>query len=61
MKKLITVYVSIGKSKQVITYTFKTDDFIRIEEDRLFLKTEERVLKLSEEQIKNLIFQFNFL
>lgn len=59
--KLITVYLAIGKSKKLITYTFKEQDFIRIEGDRLFIQNEERPLKMSEEQIRNLIFQVNWL
>lgn len=59
--KLASVHVLIGKSKQLITYTFKEEDFIRIEGDRLFIQNEKRPLKVSEEQIKSLIFQVNCL
>lgn len=38
--KLASVHVLIGKSKQLITYTFKEEDFIRIEGDRLFIQNE---------------------
>lgn len=59
--KLVTVHLTIGKSKKLITYTFKEQDFVRVEGDRLFIQNEERPLKMSEEQIRNLIFQVNWL
>lgn len=59
--KLVTVNLTIGKSKELISYIFKDEDFLRMEDKRLFLKNDTRVLKLTEEQIRNLIFQCNFL
>lgn len=58
--KLITAYLCIGKSKALVTYTFKAEDFIRIENEKLILKNEERVLKLPEEQIRAIIVQLEF-
>lgn len=57
--KLITVHVTIGKEKSLTFYTFKDIDFIRIKNNKLYLTVEEGSLTISEEQIKNLIDQFN--
>lgn len=59
--KLVSVYVLIGKSKELTTFTFKEQDFVRVEGGRLFIKDEKRPLKVSEEQIRSLIFQVNCL
>lgn len=63
--KLITAYVTIGKSKEVINYTFHERDFDRIEENqneiRLYLKNDDRVLKISEETKRQIIVQFSII
>lgn len=57
--KLITAHVQIGKSKEIITYIFHEKDFIRIENFRLYLKNEDRVLKLNQETIYQILHQIN--
>lgn len=59
--KTITTSVMIGKSRKEIAYTFKTDDFIRIEGDMLYLKSDERRLKIPSDMIEALIIQLNEL
>jgi len=59
--KTITTIVTIGKSRKEIAYTFKADDFIRIEGNRLFLKSEERRLIIASDFIKQTILLLNEL
>jgi len=59
--KTITTIVMIGKSRKEIAYTFKVDDFIRIEGDKLFLKSEERRLTISNDFVKQTIVMLNEL
>lgn len=49
----------IGKSKKEIAYTFNVEDFIRIEQNRLILKSDDRRLKIAEDQINPLIVNLN--
>lgn len=58
---LITAHVTIGKSKEIITLIFHERDFDKIEGDRLFLKNDERVLRVSEETKMQIIYQFNLI
>jgi len=51
----------IGKSRKEIAYTFKADDFIRIEGNRLFLKSEERRLTIANDFVKQTIVMLNEL
>jgi hypothetical protein len=57
--KTITTIVMIGKSKKEIAYTFKAENFIRIEGDRLYLKEEERKLIIAPDFIKQTIVLIN--
>ena len=57
--KTVTTIVMIGKSKKEISYTFKVDDFIRIECDRLFLKSDDRKLIIANDFIKATIQKIN--
>jgi hypothetical protein len=57
--KLITAHVKIGKSKEIVTYIFHERDFDRIEDFRLYLKNEERVLKIDQETQYQVIYQMN--
>jgi len=57
--KTITTIVSIGKSKAEIAYTFLKSDFVRIENDVLFLKSDNRKLTIAEDQVKEVICQMN--
>jgi hypothetical protein len=57
--KLIIAILQIGKSKEFIEYIFSEKDFDRIESGRLFLKNEERVLKLDDDAILEIIRQIN--
>jgi hypothetical protein len=59
--KTITTIVMIGKSRKEIAYTFKADDFIRIEGDKLFLKSEERRLTIANDFIKQTVLLLNEL
>lgn len=59
--KTITTIVMIGKSRKEIAYTFKADDFIRIEGDRLYLKSDERRLLITSDFIKQTIVLLNEL
>jgi hypothetical protein len=59
--KLITAHVTIGKSKEVVNYLFLDRDFDRIENDRLYLKNDDRVLKIDEETKRQIVFQINHL
>lgn len=59
MYETITTIVTISKSKKEIAYTFLKSDFIRIEDDQLYLKNEDRNIKIVEDQIKNVILQMN--
>lgn len=45
--KTITTIVMIGKSKKEVSYTFKYEDFLRIEGDKLFLKHDDRKLTIA--------------
>lgn len=56
---VITAYVTIGKSKELIAYIFHERDFIRIEENQLIIKDENRRLQIDEEMRRQLIFQMN--
>jgi hypothetical protein len=56
---LITAHVQIGKSKEVVTYIFHERDFDRIEDFKLYLKNEERVLKIDQETQYQIIYQMN--
>ncbi len=58
---LITAHVQIGKSTQIMTYIFHERDFIRIENFRLYIKDEERVLKIDQETQYQIIHQMNDL
>ena len=57
--KLITAHVQIGKLKEVVTYIFHERDFDRIEGFKLYLKNEERVLKIDQETQYQIIYQMN--
>lgn len=57
--QLITAHVTIGKSKEIVNYIFHERDFIRIEKEFLIIKDEERVLKVSEETKRQIIYQMN--
>jgi len=57
--KLITAHVQIGKSKEVVAYIFHERDFERIENFRLYLKNEDRVLKIDQETQYQIIYQMN--
>jgi hypothetical protein len=57
--KTVTLIVMIGKSKKEISYTFKVDDFIRIECDRLFLKSDGRKLIIANDFVKATIQKIN--
>ncbi|WP_445458447.1 hypothetical protein [Flavobacterium sp. HNIBRBA15423] len=57
--KTVTCHVEIGKSKKLVTISFTSDRFISVENNQLFLKEENRKLKITDEQIKNLLFQLN--
>lgn len=59
MFETITTIVTIGKSKKEIAFTFLKSDFIRIEDDQLYLKNEDRSIKIVEDQIKSVIVQMN--
>lgn len=59
--KTVSIIVMIGKSRKEIAYTFKADDFIRIEGDRLFLKSDERRLTIAVDFIKQTIVLLNEL
>lgn len=56
---LITAHVQIGKSKEVVIYIFHERDFDRIEDFKLYLKNEERVLKIDQETQYQIIYQMN--
>lgn len=55
----ISVKVSIGKSKKQIPYTFLKEDFIRIEDDILVLKSDKRKLRLSYQMIQKVVLELN--
>lgn len=57
----VTTIVMIGKSRKEVAYTFKKEDFIRIEDDMLILESDRRRLKIPEDTIKPLILQLNGL
>lgn len=59
--RTITTIVMIGKSRKEIAYTFKADDFIRIEGDRLYLKSDDRKLVIASDFIKQTIVLLNEL
>ena len=56
---VITTIVTIGKSKKEIAYTFKFEDFIKIEGDKLFLKSDERKLIIASDYVKPTIEMLN--
>lgn len=56
---VITTIVTIGKSKKEIAYTFKSEDFIRIEGDQLFLKSDDRTLTIAGDYVKETIRLLN--
>lgn len=58
---LITAFVSVGKSKELTTYIFHERDFIRIENNILFIKDENRMLKIDEECKRQIIYQMNLI
>ena len=60
MFETITTIVTIGKSNKEIAYTFLKSDFIRIEDDRLILKNEDRKISIAYDQIQSVIMQMNF-
>ena len=57
--QVITAFVKIGKSKELINYIFHERDFIRIENGHLIIRNEERVLKIDEETQRQIIYQMN--
>ena len=57
--KTISVFVCIGKSKKITDLTFLASDFVRIENDMLYLKNDERRLKLDYENKMQLLYQLN--
>ena len=57
--QVITAFVKIGKSKELINYIFHERDFIRIENYQLIIRNEERVLKIDEETQRQIIYQMN--
>lgn len=59
MFETITTIVTIGKSKKEIAFTFLKSDFIRIEDDQLFLKNEDRSIKIVEDHITTVILRMN--
>lgn len=63
--QLITCGVTIGKSKQVETLIFRAKDYIKIEgksdELRLYLKGDERVLRVTEEGRNYITEQMNLV
>lgn len=59
--KTVSTIVMIGKSRKEIAYTFLKEDFIRIEGDRLFLKSDERRLTIANDFIKQTIVLLNEL
>lgn len=59
--KLINAEVTIGKSKELISYSFLKSDFLRIENKQLFLKNDDRRLRLPNDMEMNyLMNQLNF-
>lgn len=56
---VITAQVTIGKSKELIDYIFHERDFIRIENNILHIKDEHRILKIDEENKRQIIFELN--
>lgn len=59
MFETITTIVTIGKSKKEIAFTFLKSDFIRIEDDELILKNEDRKISIAYDQIQSVIMQMN--
>ena len=59
MYETITTVVTIGKSKKPVAYTFLKSDFIRIEDDVLILKSDERTLRVDPEDIRQILLQMN--
>ena len=57
--QIITAYVRIGKGKELINYIFHVRDFIRIEDNMLILRDEERRLTIDEETKRQIIYQMN--
>ena len=57
--KLITTFCMIGKSKSQVLLIFSANDFRRIEDGKLYLYSDEREFKLSDEQITGILNQFN--
>lgn len=59
--KTVSTIVMIGKSRKEIAYTFKADDFIRIEGNRLFLKSDDRRIVIANDFVKQTIICLNEL
>lgn len=59
MFETITTIVNLGKSKKEIAFTFLKSDFIRIEDDQLYLKNEDRSIKIVEDHITTVILRMN--
>lgn len=57
--KTVTTVVTIGKSKREIAYTFKAEDFIRIEGHELFLKSDDRKLIIAPDMVSHTINELN--
>ncbi len=57
--KTVFCYVTIGKSKESIYYEFLASDFIRIENNCLLLKNDERRIKLDTGMISSVGNQMN--
>ncbi|UOX32433.1 hypothetical protein LXD69_10250 [Flavobacterium sediminilitoris] len=55
--KTITVNAAIGNSKKLTTIIFLDTDFLKIENNQLFIKNDNRRMILSDEQVKQVIFQ----
>lgn len=61
MKNLKTLefYVIAQNKKLLINLVIRRKDFIKIENGRLYLKDDDRILYINEEQTKSLIYQYN--
>jgi len=57
--KTVTTIVTIGKSRQEVSYTFFISDFIRIEDGVLLLEREKRRIRIVEEYVKQTIIDLN--
>ena len=57
--KTFTVRVEIGKSKKLTTITYPVEKFDYIKNNQIYIKGEEERMRISDDRIKNLLFQLN--